>query len=328
VLAEDFRRQVESVPASQRLPALELIFSRGTPCAVGAATPNHLRFTLFGSESKGALPVASLTHVSDRKDELQNEYYWVRADPVTLRADMARVFMINHGFADLDAHEREEIGSCIRNVLLEEGIQLHADHPERWCIALDSPLTFEFKPLEEALGMDLAEALPGDPQARLWRRLLNEIQVALHHCPVNIRRRNSGKQEINSVWFWGGGFIPQAARHELFGTVYSDSPVTRGLAIINDCRLKSQGNAKQDEFGLDGESILIDWTARQREPREELITLDSLVGRLLKQVDKRALTLTLFDGSGEGRRFDHRSKRRFWRRLLPLSINAGTRPGA
>ena len=107
----------------------------------------------------------------------------------------------------------------------------------------------------------MADAMPQHPEARFWRRILNEIQVALHNCPVNIRRRQSGKQEINSVWFWGGGFIPDASPHDLIETVYSNNPVTRGLAIINDSRLKSQRMAAQDDFSRDGRSILIDWVA-------------------------------------------------------------------
>ena len=48
--------------------------------------------------------------------------------------------------------ERNEIENTVRSVLLEEGIHLHADHTERWCIALGEPLGFSFTPLEEALG--------------------------------------------------------------------------------------------------------------------------------------------------------------------------------
>ncbi len=319
VLFEGLGRLAAALPLTLRCPATELVWARGRKCAVTVPSANHLRFKLFGIDSAGQLPVAALTHVSDRKRRPDNSYYWLRADPVTMWADMARVFMTQFGFADLDAFERNEIENCIRGVLREEGIDLHADHPERWCIPLERPLDFSFTPLDEALGMDVAEALPEHPEARYWRRVLNEIQVALHNAPVNIRRRASGRREINSVWFWGGGFIPDTAQHDHPQTVYSDHPVSCGLAIINDCRLEALDQALGAEFGDDGASVLIDWTAGTVDPENEMLVLESLIGRLQDRADHGRLVVTLYNGNGEGRRYGLHARRRFWRRAAPLS---------
>lgn len=319
LFVEEFQQMVGAISEPHRFPALESLFSRGRPSRIQAASPNHARFALFGIEPGEMLPVAALTHVSDRDEAPEDDYFWLRSDPVTLWADMARVFMTSHGFADLDPYERNEIENCIRTVLLEEGIDLHADHPERWCIALNEPLDFEFTPLDSALGMDLADALPGHPQAQYWRRVLNEIQVALHNCPVNVRRRQTGRQQINSVWFWGGGLIPDAAPRDLIDTVYSNQPVTRGLAIINDCRLKEQRLAARGEFKRDGRSILIDWVPSSNYAVEELEQLESLTRQLLAQADHDSLVLSLYTGNGDGRQYDRSARRRFWKRKAPLS---------
>jgi len=277
-----------------------------------------LRFELFGIETEGPLPVAALTHVNDRVEDPPGDYYWLRADPVTLWADMARVVMTHYGFADLDPFERNEIELCVRDVLQEEGIQLHADHPERWCIALARPIEFSFTPLDEAMGMDVADTLPDHPEARYWRRILNEIQVALHNCPVNERRRAMGKREVNSVWFWGGGFIPDAIEHYLLDTVYSENAVSRGLASINDCSTRKQIEALDSDFSADGRSVLIDWVFEPTHVENEMALLEALVGRLLDMVDHGRLRLTLYDGSGQGRYYGKNARRRFWRRRLPL----------
>ena len=320
VLCEDLGSLAAAARSAQRYPAIERVWARGQPCDLLLATANHLRFSLFGVDPAGSIPVAALTHVSDRKDTPRNNYYWLRSDPVTMWADMAQVFMTSHGFADLDPYERNEIENCIRSVLLEEGIDFHSDHPERWCIALNEPLQFEFTPLDEALGMDVAESLPQHPEARFWRRILNEIQVALHNCPVNIRRRQNGRQEINSVWFWGGGFIPDAAPHDLFDTVYSNHPVSRGLAIINDCKLKKQGQAGLGDFSRDGHAVLVDWVPESRYAAEELEQLENLARQLLAMTEQGRIEMTLFDGSGEGRLYNRGARRRFWRRKVPLDL--------
>jgi hypothetical protein len=275
---------------------------------------------LFGIQPEGNLPVAALTHVNDRNVRPRGNYYWLRADPVTMWADMAQVFMTSHGFADLDPYERNEIELCVRDVLQEEGIDLRADHPERWCIALGSPIEFGFTPLDEALGMDVAEALPDHPEARYWRRILSEVQVALHNCPVNVRRRAIGKREVNSVWFWGGGFIPDAAAHYVLDTVYSENAVSRGLAIINDCRTKRQSEALESDFSDDGLSVLVDWSLGQDSAENEMVLLEGLVGRLLDRADRRQLVLTVYEGRGQGRVYGPNARRRFWARRKPLSL--------
>jgi hypothetical protein len=329
LLVEELGPLARAAPNKDRYPVLERIMARGSRCQAPAATANHLRFALFGIEQAGDLPVAALTHVNDRgAGSPQNDYYWLRADPVTMWADMTRVFMTSYGFADLDPHERNEIENCVRSVLREEGIVLHADHAERWCIALEHPLEFEFTALDQALGMDVAEALPEHPGARYWRRLLNEIQVALHHSPVNVRRRHRGQQEINSVWFWGGGFIPDAAPHDLFDTVYADHPVSSGLALINDCRLRPQRAAEEARFDDDGRNILIDWLVDSRDARHELQCLDWVARPILDRVDSGKSALTLFDGSGAGWIYDRSAKRRFWRRRRPLPQSMITPAGS
>lgn len=327
LLVEDFRKLVSASGQAFRLPSLERVFARGQSCQFESPSANHLRFALFGIDTVPEVPVAALTHVSDRKKALRNDYYWLRADPVTMWADMAQVFMTSHGFADLDPYERNEIENCIRSVLMEEGVDFHADHPERWCIALNEPLHFEFTPLADTLGVDVADALPSHPEAGFWRRILNEIQVALHNCPVNVRRRQSGRQEVNSVWFWGGGFIPDTAPHDLIDTVYSNHPVTRGLAIINDCRLKHLEETSVSDFDSDGQAVLIDWLPATRFAEEELEKLEILVRQLLDRVEESSTSMTIVDGSGHGRIFTQNARFRVWRRKAPLysmmSIAAG-----
>jgi hypothetical protein len=320
LLVQDLQGLAKVLQADQRYPALEMILSRGRHFRAEAQSPDHFRFQLFGVQPEGELPIAALTRAGDGVQKPDPNQYWLRTDPVTLWADMAGVVMTGYGFADLDEFERNEIENSVRSVLLEEGIHLHADHTERWCIALGEPLDFRFTPLEEALGMDLAEAMPEQAEALHWRRIMNEIQIALHACPVNVRRRQRGQQEINSVWFWGGGFIPDASRHGAFETVYSDNPVSRGLATINDCRLKHQSELSAVDFDSDGQSVLVDWSSGSGDPYRELKLLDDLANRLLAGLHSQATELEVYCGKRNGWRFNQRSSRKFWRRISSLAV--------
>ena len=42
-----------------------------------------------------------------------------------------------------------------------------------------------------------------------WYKLLNEIQMFMHQHPINQQRGHAGRLPVNSLWFWGGGGLPQ-----------------------------------------------------------------------------------------------------------------------
>lgn len=319
LLVEDLRRLVTAVKPDERYPALETVLSRGRHFCASTPGPDHFRFSLFGIPAPGELPIAALTREADGASKPQAHEYWLRTDPVTLWADMARLFVVKNGLADLDAYDRNEIENTVRTVLFDEGIHLHADHPDRWCIALDEPLEFAFTPLKDVLGQDVAEVMQDQPQSLHWRRITNEIQIALHSSPVNIRRRSAGQREINSVWFWGGGFLPDASGNPVFDAVYSDNPVSRGLASINDCRILAQAEVASYGQYQAGSSILIDWSSELEEAGSELDALEVLAQSLMELVRGKEVELKLFCGNRHGWTFNATCVKKFWRRRHQLS---------
>ena len=318
VLAQGLQTLARAAGDKKRYPALETLLCRGRLFRTKSQSPDHLRFKLFGIEQEGELPIGSLIRAADQGENPGQHQYWLRLDPVTLMVDMARVVMIGHGFAGLGELERNEVAKVVRSVLHEHGMVLHCAHPERWCIALDEPLNFSFTPLEETLGMDLAEVLPDHPESLYWRGIINEVEIALHAGSLNLRDRPKGQLAINSVWFWGGGFIPDVGKQEVFDTVYSDHPVTRGLAVISDCRLRNQPEVQQLNFNHDGQSILVDWTVISPDPKHGLDRLEHLVQQLLAMVRDGSTELVIYNGKNKGCRYRRSSGRKFWRYRHPL----------
>lgn len=319
LLVEDLGRLAGALPAGARYPVLERVVARGRRRRIPADSANHLRFRLFGLEPPPEIPVAALGRAAARPDAMDDRRYWLRADPVTLRADMTRVFMTSCGFADFDESERAEVAAVVRDVLLREGIEVRDTIAGAWYLAPADPPSFPFTPLHAALGVDMAEVLPAAPAAGHWKRILTDIQVELHQADVNTRRRASGRQEINSVWFWGGGTCPEQVP-DTFDAVHSADPVSAGLARLSGVRLENHPVGTP----VSG-TVFVDWTMASADALGEAASLEKQVAVLAEGVQR----LALVDGSGCAWDYDRAARRRIWKRprALAESVREAGRDG-
>jgi len=304
-----------------RYAALEWVLARGAATTVQTANPDALRCRLFGLDTGAELPVGALTWLADRGHEAEavHHEYVLRVEPVTLKADLTRVIMTGHGMDHLAERAQREIADSVKAVLRQEGLVLQADPSQHWTVTLADHPGFEFPTLHQALGADIADVMPGQPEARNWRRLANEIQMALHATEANNRLREHGLPEINSVWFWGGGRLPAPVDSSHYRTVFANQPVSRGLAILqgNEVHpldaLKTLGSTAEDQ------KILVDWLPEKTTPAEELGRLEQLIDSLLPQVRAGKTELNLVGGDGRGWTVNRLSGWQFWKRLLPLA---------
>ena len=112
------------------------------------------------------------------------------------------------------------------------GCQLTATAPDRWYVSFPAGTALPtFSSPEQALGADLFEHLPQGEEGRRWRALLSETQVILHNHPGNVERAALGKAPVNSLWFWGGGALPDAITMNV-SAVESSDPELQALAAL------------------------------------------------------------------------------------------------
>ena len=157
------------------------------------------------------LPIAALTRQLDAGDAMH--FTWLRADPGFVRPDMATVRLMACGDLDISPDECEALLKPLRPLFGDEGFPISAPAPSRWYLCLPPEARLPvFAPPPEVLGDDLFAHLPDGDLGRRWRRLLNEAQVILHNHPVNAQRAAAGKLPVNSLWFWGGGRLPDHVR--------------------------------------------------------------------------------------------------------------------
>ena len=209
------------------LPALELLLSRAGHTALSPQGYEDWLCHAFKVASQPDLPVAPLTLAADGGDATTG--YWLRADPVHLEATRDRVLLIDATQLAIRSEEAAALVEALNGCLAQEGRGFLAPRPDRWYLHLTDHPQIATRTLPEAIGRDIRPLLAVGPEALLWHRLTNEVEMLLHAHVVNEARDARGEPTINSIWLWGGGFWPEVSPGSL-RAIWSADPLARGLA--------------------------------------------------------------------------------------------------
>jgi hypothetical protein len=165
------------------------------------------------------------------------------------------------------------------------------------------------------MGRRVGEVLPQGEDALVWQRTMTEIQMLLHASPVNARRGEQGLLTVNSLWFWGGGVLPQAGGVCDWDRVIADDPLARGLARLQG--LETEAPAATALASAAGEKrVLWQATVESLELAEQ-----ALFAPLLAMIKAGELTKLVIVIPGLGSwRIDRAALRRWWRPRKPLSV--------
>ena len=231
------REAAQALVAGLDLDALDRLLARAGHATTAAPAADDsleaLAFRAFGHLAPPAgadWPVAALTALVDACAD-QGCGFRLRADPVHLRADIDDLVLFDASDIDLSPDEAMALARTVNDALGPHGPHIDAAHPHRWYVAPDAPARIATTPLSRAAGARVSEALPRGPDAARWPRWMNEVQMALHECPVNVERERRGAVPVNSVWVWGAGSLPPAGDAPApFVRVWTDDALLRGLA--------------------------------------------------------------------------------------------------
>jgi hypothetical protein len=307
-------------------PLLRLL-ARADQLPGGAEGDTERLFSLFGvaPEAGCDLPVAAVTRVADMG--VIDRDWWIRADPVYL--ELGRESLVMRAGLGLTQDEAARLVAELNESLAQDGWLLKAPRPERWYLKPPAAATISTTPLAAANGRNVHPLLPQGADYKAWHTRLNEIQILLYTSPVNAAREARGLLPANSVWFWGGGRLPQPGVED-WVRVSSDDPLSLGLARLagvpsgpvpmNSAELLAQsGDGEQLlVLGLPA-PILSQADAEAWQAALERLVHDWLTP-LMAAVHAGALAeLTLVSDTGASFRYRRRHRWYFWRRARPLA---------
>jgi len=245
-------------------------------------------------------PMAAISRQSEVGDAMGKT--WLRADPVFIRPEMTGARLMAWGNLGLSAEDADALLMPLRPVFGDAGFQISASANERWHVALplESRLP-DFPAPVDALGGDMLAYLPEGNEARRWRALANEAQVILHNHPLNATRAAAGLPPVNSLWFWGGGKLPDFVR-TTFQSVINGDDELQALAKLAGARVTPS------ETG----SALLDL----RRHRDWALVETGALGQGLRGLKHRFQQVVLDFADGAGFALDASQRWRWLRRPL------------
>ena len=322
-------------PPGLKLASLPRLLSRSDVSSVPVSGFDETLCWLFGIQREvgGDLPVAALTRLADSGRPAEG--FWLRADPVHLRADASRLILFDATTLVIDAAEAAALAASFNAFYADHGWRLEALHPQRGYLRLPGPAAIRTSPPSAVRAQHIDPFLPQGADAPFWHRVMNEVQMLFHAHPVNRAREAAGRPAINSLWFWGGGACP-APSAVAWTRVQGGEPLGKGLAALSGVPFEA-GTADAGALdsgalpGPPGERLVIqdglaaavaysDVEASMRELARMEATWFVPLERALRRGQIGALTL--YPCNGRRYRISRIGLRRFWRRVPPSQVLA------
>ena len=193
------------------LPNLERLLGRLQPAERHGSdeyslTPPHeasLAAARGWQGGAGALPFAAHAAHADGIEVL--DLAWGQLTPVHWHVGRDEILLTDPESLQLEEAESRALLEAVRELFESEGFALAWGAPLRWYAAHESFADLPTAALDRVVGRNVDRWLPAGREARLLRRLQNEVQMLLYAHPINEAREARGALAVNSFWLSGCG---------------------------------------------------------------------------------------------------------------------------
>ena len=151
----------------------------------------------------GQLPFAARQALVDGLEP--DDLAWGLLTPVHWHVGTDQVSLTDPETLLLDEAGSRAFFDAVAGLFTSEGFLVHWGAPTRWYLAHECLAELPTASLDRVIGRNVDRWLPAGPQARLLRRLQNEVQMQLYTHPLNAEREATGQPTVNSFWLSGCG---------------------------------------------------------------------------------------------------------------------------
>lgn len=139
---------------------------------------------------------------------------WGLLTPVHWRVGTDAVHLADPLALALDETASHAFFDAVRPLFESEGFTLAWGAPLRWYASHPMFATLATASLDRVIGRNVDRWLPAQREARLVRRLQNEVQMLLHTHEINRQREAEGLLPVNSFWLSGCGAARAESAHD------------------------------------------------------------------------------------------------------------------
>lgn len=252
-----------------------------------------------------------------------------RLDPVHLHVGRDHLVLTDPRSLALQPDESAALAEALGPLFADEGLVLDAVSPQRWYLHepdAGRALRLATRPLSGATGRNVDAWMPTGPDARRWRRIVNEVQMTWHAHPVNAQRDARRLPAANSLWIEGRVPPTSDAGARAAALVAAHAPAggplrlaaPDGSALVLDTRLHEAALAGDPRGWAEA------WTALDAETFEA-------IARAREPWTAGARVVLAGDAGWRELQVPPRAGWRFWRRADPAAWlaapgGAGGRP--
>ncbi len=174
--------------------------------------------------------------------EMEKDDVVFRCNLVTLTPYGNHVVMEDYSAGHIEDEDAEKIVEDLNRFVARNGIRFYKGKSYRnlmvWKKSPSRPDEVEsvkLPPPHDIVGRSIFQFIEGFSKEIL--KLITQSQLLLKNHPVNVKRRNEGKKEANSIWLWGQGrkpsFKPFKELYGRDGAVISAVDVVKGLGRLS-----------------------------------------------------------------------------------------------
>ena len=215
------------------LPILEALLAKSSQTQQISQGLEAWLCHIFGVTKQQNWPTAPILLQAENSDQVSaGKNYWLRADPVHLRIEQNHILLADSQMFKISVKESNQLADIVNQHFAKDELIFLPLSPDRWYARIEKAPNIQLHTLSQIAGTNINNFLPSGEDKAIWHSRFNEIQMLLHEHPINQARQDRGELAINSLWFWGGGSMPQSAT-SAYTQIWSNDMLPRALALLS-----------------------------------------------------------------------------------------------
>ena len=181
---------------------------------------------LFGIKPSPDFPLASIDYQENQTS------YCLYADPVYLSLQRDTFFLEKKLTDDFTQNEIEDLCDALNKAFKSDTQKFVLNHEGRLFIESTRRPQIKTTSIVHIKPQSIDLFMPQGEEAMSWHAFMNEIQMFLFDHPINHERSKRGALSANSIWFSGGGLLPQEILNP-YAAIFSNAVFLKKLISLD-----------------------------------------------------------------------------------------------